>query len=404
MEFQNIEGGGTTSPQGFSAGAAQASLKKPGRYDLAVLISDIPAKAAAVFTTNKFQAAPVLVSRKHLIQEKCKGIVVNSGFANACTGVPGLSDAEKMTEITAKYLGCAQEEILVASTGVIGVFLPMDRIETGISDACANLSPENGHRAALAIMTTDTFVKEAALQYQYMGEVITIGGMVKGSGMIHPDMATLLGFITTDAVIDRKCLKKALDRAVQESFNMVTVDRDTSTNDSLFLLANGAAGNVLIEDSDSEGFAIFQEALRFLLIKLTKMIARDGEGATKMLEVQVSGAKDINDARLGARSIAASNLVKAAIFGEDANWGRIVCALGYSKADFDPALVDVFIGELAVAHNGEGLKFDEDQAKEILKKDTIIVRVALNQGEASATAWGCDLTYDYVKINGDYRT
>lgn len=404
MKYQAIEGGGITSPLGFFAGTAQAAIKKPGRFDLAVVVSKVPAVAAGVFTTNKFQAAPVLLSKTHLQNDKAIGFVVNSGCANACTGQPGLKDAREMTETAALAVGCQPEEIMVASTGVIGVALPMDKVIMGINEACGNLKDENGHLAAQAIMTTDTFAKEIAVQFELEGKTVTIGAMAKGSGMIHPDMATLLGFVTTDIAITKECLQKALSEANSDSFNMVTVDRDTSTNDSLFIFANGQAGNKLINDTNSLEYKSFQETLAFVCIELAKMIARDGEGATKLIEVRVLGAYTLKDAKTAARSIAASNLVKAAIFGEDANWGRVICALGYSGAQFNPDLVDVFIGDLLVAKDGQGLKFDETIAAQILAKKEVVIKVVLKQGHADSTAWGCDLTYDYVKINGDYRT
>ncbi|PKM90596.1 MAG: ornithine acetyltransferase [Firmicutes bacterium HGW-Firmicutes-12] len=404
MNIKVIEDGGITSPLGFQAGAARASIKKPERYDLAVVVSQVPAVAAGVFTTNKFQAAPVQVSRRNIIHEKVIGFVVNSGSANACTGLPGLTDAEEMITKAAEAVGCYAEEMLIASTGVIGVPLPMGRILKGINDACANLSIKNGNIAAQAIMTTDTFAKEGAVQFDLEGKTITLGAMAKGSGMIHPDMATLLGFVTTDIAITKKCLREALLEANRDSFNMVTVDRDTSTNDSLFVLANGQAGNQLISEIESVGYKSFRDALSYLCTEMAKMIARDGEGATKLIEVQVLEANTNEDARKAARSIAASNLVKAAIFGEDANWGRIICALGYSGAEFNPDLVDVCIGDLKVAMNGQGLSFDEEVAKDILRNKTIVIKVVLKQGQAKSKAWGCDLTYEYVKINGEYRT
>jgi glutamate N-acetyltransferase/amino-acid N-acetyltransferase len=386
------------------AGVAQAGIKHPGRYDLALVLSKAPAAAAGVFTTNKFQAAPVLVSKEHLAREKARGFVVNSGCANACTGEQGLDDARAMAGEAAKSTGCESGEMLVASTGVIGVPLPMDKILLGVREAAFGLSVENGSLAARAIMTTDTFPKETAVRFMLNGKAVTIGGMAKGSGMIHPDMATLLGFVATDAAVTPRCLKLALRSAVDCSFNMVTVDRDTSTNDSLFVLANGLAGNAPVDDENSEEYGVFQEALTQVCVELARMVARDGEGATKLVEVRVINAPTEADARAGARSIAASNLVKAAVFGEDANWGRIVCALGYSGASFEPALVDVYLGDLQVARNGCGLAFDEERAAGILAGNTVVIKVDLKQGSAGAVAWGCDLTYDYVKINGAYRT
>jgi len=352
MDYVIIPDGGATSAYGFVAGVAQAAIKKPGRYDIALLYSTVPAVGAGVFTTNVFRAAPVQISEQHLSGGRMRGVVVNSGCANACTGEQGRRDALEMAAIAAGVLGCDVTEILVASTGVIGVHLPM----------------------------------------------------AKGSGMIHPNMATLLSFITTDASISAACLQAALKEAVAKSFNMVTVDGDSSTNDSLIVLANGQAGNSIITESNTPEYRLFTEALGFVCIELAKMIARDGEGASKLMEVKVLNAPSEEDARLGAKAIAGSNLVKAALFGEDANWGRVVCALGYSGAKFNPDLVDVYLGDLLVAKNGSGLAFDEEKAAQILKEKTIVIIVDMKQGPAEATAWGCDLTYEYVRINGDYRT
>lgn len=406
MNTAFINGGGVTSAAGFVAGVAQAAIKKPGRYDLALVYSQVPAVAAGVFTTNVFQAAPVVVCKKHLEkgQGMVRGFVVNSGCANACTGEPGLEDALSMTEAAGALVGCSGAEMLVASTGVIGVRLPMDRVLAGLKEAGKNCGVENGALAARAIMTTDTFAKEIAIQTEINGKKVTIGGMAKGSGMIHPNMATMLGFLTTDAAITPSCLQEVLQEANKDSFNMISVDGDTSTNDSLIILANGMAGNEEIKNPASPAFADFLAALRMVCAELAKMVARDGEGATKLMEVCVCGAATIEDARLGARAIVSSSLVKAALFGEDANWGRIICALGYSGASFDPALVDVYIGKLAVAQKGGGLVFDEEEARKILQEKTVPITVNLNNGENQATAWGCDLSYDYVKINADYRT
>ena len=404
MRFSRIDGGGVTTPQGFKAGIAAAAIKKPGRYDLALVISQLPAAAAGVFTTNTFQAAPVLISREHIATGKARGFIVNSGCANACTGKTGLEDARMMAAAAADAVGCSTEEILVASTGVIGVPLPMGQVLAGIKTAATNLAGDNGELAAQAIMTTDTFPKEIAVLFELDGKKVKMGAMAKGSGMIHPNMATMLAFVTTDAAITPECLHRALVLANEESLNMVTVDGDTSTNDALVVLANGLAGNETIDSCDSEGFRVFCGVLKAVCVDLARMIARDGEGATKLMEVEVVNAPSLDDARKAARSIASSSLVKAALFGEDANWGRIICALGYSGAEFDPTLVDVYLGGLAVARDGTGLRFDEARALEILREKTVAIKVDLKAGRASATAWGCDLTYDYVKINGAYRT
>lgn len=404
MNFMNIAGGGVTSAQGFMAGVAQAAIKKPERYDVALVYSMVPAAAAGVFTTNKFQAAPVLVSKKHLEQGMARGFVINSGCANACTGEQGMADALCMARKAGEIIDCPISQVLVASTGVIGVNLPMKKVEKGIAEAGKTVSPTGGNLAAQAIMTTDTFAKEYAVSFELEGNKITIGGMAKGAGMIHPNMATLLGFVTTDAAISSACLREALREANESSFNMITVDGDTSTNDSLFILANGLAGNQAIADPQTPDYQMFVSALKEVCVELAKMIARDGEGATKLIEVQVVNAPSLEDARLGARAVAGSTLLKAAIFGEDANWGRIICALGYSGAQFVPELVDVYLGDLQMARDGGGLVFDEAKALAILKEKTVLIKVDLKQGSAMATAWGCDLTYDYVKINGAYRT
>lgn len=396
--------GGVTSAIGFKAGVAKTGIKEKAIFDLALIYSEMPAVAAGVFTRNSFQAAPVMISRKHIASGKACGFIVNSGCANACTGEQGLNDAELMAEKSAEKLGCNKEEILVASTGVIGKNLAMDRIVKGIETASLNLSSDNGDKAAKAIMTTDTVAKEYAVTLEIDGKVITIGGMAKGSGMIHPNMATMLGFITTDASISAQCLQSSLSKANENSFNMISVDGDTSTNDSLFVLANGMAGNKEIDDEKSEDFQIFKEALNKVCTELAIMIAKDGEGATKLITVNVINAETKKDAALGAKAIACSNLVKCAVFGKDANWGRIICALGYSGAQFDPWIVDVYLGDLIVAQNGGGLDFNEEKALDILEEDSIVLTVDLKNGREKATAWGCDMSYDYVKINADYRT
>jgi glutamate N-acetyltransferase/amino-acid N-acetyltransferase len=387
------------------AGVAAAGIKYPDRYDLALLVSGEPAVAAGVFTTNKYAAAPVQVSKKYLQAAGVyRGVVVNSGCANACTGEQGITNAILMTKMAAQAVGCQPEEILVASTGVIGTDLPMDKVQQGILEAGQMLSAEGGRLAAKAIMTTDTRVKEVALQIELDGKKVFLGGMAKGSGMIHPNMATMLGFITTDAAISSACLQEALRRANEESFNMVTVDGDTSTNDTVVVLANGRAGNTLLEDLNSPDYQLFCEALKEVCQILAKMIAGDGEGATKLLEVCVVNAPSLGDACKAARAVAGSNLVKAALFGEDANWGRIICALGYSEAQFNPATVDIYLGDLQVARNGAGIDFDEKAAGMILTEKEIRIIIDLHAGDYAAKAWGCDLSYEYVKINADYRS
>lgn len=405
MQALVIKGGGVTTPQGFKAGVAKAGIKSQDRYDLALVVSEEPAAGAAVFTTNKFAAAPVQLSKKHLAQGGFfRGFVVNSGCANACTGEKGLVDAFQMAQTAAGVIGCSPGEILVASTGVVGVDLPMEAVRRAIGEAGNRLSVEAGSLAAEAIMTTDTFAKEIALQIELDGQKVLLGGMAKGAGMIHPNMATMLALVTTDAAISPACLQEALRRANDASFNMVTVDGDTSTNDTVVVLANGRAGNPLLEDTANPGFELFCEALKEVCQALAKMIARDGEGATKLLEVQVVNAPGPEDARKAARAIAGSTLLKAALFGEDANWGRIICALGYSGARFEPDRVDVYLGGLLVARNGAGASFSEEEAGKLLAKGEIRIVVDLQAGDAAATAWGCDLSYEYVRINADYRS
>jgi glutamate N-acetyltransferase / amino-acid N-acetyltransferase len=395
--------GGVCAPKGFVAGAAKAGIKYQDKYDVAIIASKVDAALAGVFTTNKIQAAPVVYSKQVSACKTARGIVVNSGNANACTGEQGMTDCTCMAETAANVLGVDANKIAVASTGVIGVAMPIKKVLEGIRAAGECLTSEGGEQAALALMTTDTYAKQVAVEISIKGKPVRIGGVCKGSGMIHPNMATMLGFITTDAVIDKVLLQKLLQEAVAESFNMITVDGDTSTNDMVLIMANGLAGNSPIEDTD-EALQLFKVALNFVCRELAQLIARDGEGATKFLEVEVTGANTLEAARKGARGIVASSLVKAAFYGEDANWGRIICALGYSGADFEPSSVDIYLGNLAVAKAGRGLEFSEAEAKQILGQKDIKIRVDLNQGQHQATAWGCDLSHEYVTINGDYRT
>ncbi|NLI12430.1 MAG: bifunctional glutamate N-acetyltransferase/amino-acid acetyltransferase ArgJ [Peptococcaceae bacterium] len=385
------------------AGAAMAAIKKADKRDVTVIYSTVPASAAGVFTLNKVKAAPVLLSIGRLASGKAQAVVVNSGNANACNGEQGMKDALAMAAEAAAVLNIPEEMVLVASTGVIGKKMPMDKVLPGVREAAGVVSPGGGSLAAQAIMTTDTYPKETQVRLQLGGKTVTIGGMAKGSGMIHPNMATLLGFITTDAAISGACLKQALRYAVERSFNMITVDGDTSTNDMVVIMANGMAGNEMIKD-ESEDFRSFREALAQVCDKLAIDIARDGEGATKLIEVEVRNAGTEGDARLAARAVAGSSLVKAAIFGNDANWGRVICAAGYSGADFDPARVDIFLGDVQVAKDGGSLEFSEELALEALKGGTVKIMLDFKSGPFAATAWGCDLSYDYVKINADYRT
>jgi glutamate N-acetyltransferase/amino-acid N-acetyltransferase len=376
---------------------------KNGKKDVAVIFSDREAAAAGVFTTNRVKAAPVQLTMRHIESGRARAVVVNSGNANACNGPRGLEDARAMAARAGELLGVPAQQVLVGSTGVIGQPLPMDKVLPGIERAVAELSREGGLDAAEAIMTTDTFAKEAAVTLELGGREAVVGGMAKGSGMIHPNMATMLGFITTDAAIAPGWLGKALLQAVERTFNMITVDGDTSTNDMVVALANGAAGNRVI-DGEGPDFTAFCAALEEVCRNLAVAIARDGEGATKLLEVRVRGARTERDARTAARAVAASNLVKSAVFGEDANWGRVLCAVGYSGADFNPDAVDVFIGDEKVAENGAALPFSEERAARALAGKHVVITIDMKTGDAGATAWGCDLTYDYVRINGSYRT
>lgn len=395
--------GGVTAPKGFQAAGVVAQVRKKGRRDLAVIYSQVPAVAAALYTQNQVKAAPVLVTREHLAGQTAQAIVVNSGIANACTGEQGLADARQMALWTAEMLGIAPEHVVVASTGVMGVPLPMQKIEAGIRRAVKELSVAGGGAAAEAIMTTDTTPKEYAVKFTCGGKEITVGGIAKGSGMIHPNLATMLAFIATDAAISPEALYDALRWAGDRSFNAVTVDGDTSTNDMVVCLANGLAGNEPITGQGSD-FLLFQDALFEVCRELAKMIARDGEGASKFLEVRVKGAACEEDGRKIARAVASSSLVKAALFGEDANWGRVLSAAGNAGVPFEPDRVDIYLGDLQVAAQGTGLAFDEDRARAILEGREVIITIDLKQGEAEAVAWGCDLSFDYVRINAQYRT
>jgi len=392
---------------GFQAIGISCGIKKGQKKDLSILYSQYPATAAAVFTTNKVKAAPVLVSMKHIESECTRAVVINSGNANACTGQKGFEDAVTMAVKTAKCLSINPEEVLVASTGIIGVPLPMDRIEKGIETACSALCSGGEDGAAEAIMTTDTFPKKITVETIIGNKPVQISGIAKGSGMIHPNMATMLAFIVTDANIAKPMLAKALRESVQDSYNMISVDGDTSTNDMVIALANGTAGNPFIKE-DGEDYETFKKAFDFVNQELAKMIAKDGEGATKLIEVSVSHAASKEDAKTCAKSVISSNLVKTAFFGSDANWGRILCAMGYSGANFDPEKVDISFqshaGIIQVVENGMGVPFSEEEALKILKEDHIIVLIDLKDGKYHAAAWGCDLSYEYVKINGCYRT
>lgn len=396
--------GGICAAKGFLASGVKAHIKsrKTEKLDVAVLYSSTPATAAGVFTTNRVKAACVTLSME-AVKHPLQAIVMNSGNANCCTGHQGYLDAQSMQSAAAEGLKLLPDCIAVASTGVIGERLPMDRMLNGIMSACSNIRREGGQDAASAIMTTDTFRKEYALEVEIGGKLVTLGGMAKGSGMIHPNMATTLCFVSSDAKISQEALQKALRQSNERSFNMISVDGDTSTNDMILVLANGQAENDLIE-VDSEDFTKFTQALETVLVSLAKMVIKDGEGATKMFEVNVIGAASETQARKAARAVSSSSLVKSAIFGNDANWGRILCALGYSGADFDPSLVDLYIGTVPVMKKGSNLPFDEVEAAKVLSQNEMVITACLHSGDGSAKAWGCDLTYDYVKINGSYRT
>ena len=401
--MQILENGSVTSPRGFTAAAVAAEIKYTGRTDLAVVYSKVPAQAAAVYTLNRFKAAPLQVTEQNISNGIAQAIVVNSGIANAGMGAEGMRLAREMSDCAAEALNIAKDDVIIASTGVIGMPLPMDKVKNGIQKVSKALYADGGHDAAKAIMTTDTVCKEMAVQLRIDGKVVTIGAMAKGSGMIHPNMATMLGFITTDVNIDNKALQAAFKANIDDSFNMVSVDGDTSTNDMVAILANGQAGNTLLTEENPD-FPAFKEALREICIAMAQKIAGDGEGATKLVECTVTGAATKEDARLAAKAIIASSLVKTAIYGNDANWGRIACAAGYSGAQFDPDKVNIFIGDVQVAQNGMGLEFDEAKATETLKQKKVNILVKFNIGNEEATAWGCDLTYDYVSINADYRS
>ncbi|MDH7479428.1 MAG: bifunctional glutamate N-acetyltransferase/amino-acid acetyltransferase ArgJ, partial [Syntrophomonadaceae bacterium] len=369
--------GGVTAPRGFRASGVEAQIKYANRKDLALIFSERPARAAAVYTRNLVKAAPILVTREHLAGESIAAVVVNAGCANACTGERGMQDAREMAAAAARRLGLIPRQVAVASTGVIGSYLPMERVIAGIERAVAELSPQGGSDAARAIMTTDTCPKETAVSFSLQGKTATIGGMAKGSGMIHPDLATLLVFITTDAQVEPGLLQETLNRSVERSFNRVSVDGDTSTNDMVLMLANGAAGCSVESGEDRE---VFQRALDLVTARLAQEVARDGEGATRLIEVRVERAASEEEAARAARAVVRSNLVKSAVYGRDANWGRILAAVGYSGIEFDPQRVDIWLGEVAVAEQGRGLAFDEDRARELLGQDRVVITVSLNRG------------------------
>jgi glutamate N-acetyltransferase/amino-acid N-acetyltransferase len=398
-----IEKSGATAPVGFSAAGVACGVRYEGRRDLGLLFSNEAGGTAAVaLTTNLLRAAPLLVTGETVESSDVRAVVVNSGVANAATGERGLENAYGMQALAAAELGLDPGEVAVASTGVIGEHLPMDRIEAGIKDATSSLS-DDGSGFAEAILTTDTRTKEAVATVQVGGKTVTIGGVAKGSGMIHPNMATMLAFVTTDAAIDKECLQSALSGATERTFNRITVDGDTSPNDMVLLIANGAAGNEPLMQG-SPDYLAFEEAVEATMRELAREIARDGEGATKLVEVVVEGAVDEASAATLARSIAGSSLCKAAVYGEDANWGRVLNAMGYSGVPFDPVGVDLYFGPVKVFAKGEPVPHDPAEANATLAGDEVRVTARLGEGAASATAWGCDLTEEYVRINGSYRS
>ena len=399
--------GGVCAAKGFSANGVHCGIRKnQTKKDLSLIFSSVPASAAAVYTTNLVKGAPLAVTKQHLSNGIAQAVICNSGNANTCNA-NGIEIAEEMSALAAEALGISADDMIVASTGVIGQPLSIDPIATGLPELVAGLSPEGGKAAAEGIMTTDTVMKEVAVEFTLGGNVCHIGGIAKGSGMIHPNMATMLVFLTTDAAISPAMLQKALSGDIANTFNMISIDGDTSTNDMVTVLANGLAGNPCI-DAEGEDFSAFMKALNTVTIALCRKIAGDGEGATKLLECKVTGAADLDTAKTVAKSVICSSLLKAAMFGADANWGRVLCAIGYSGASVDVNKVDVAFrsaaGTVEVCKDGAGLDFSEETAKTVLLEKEIEILVALNSGDAAATAWGCDLTYDYVKINGDYRT
>ncbi len=404
--MQHIEGG-VCAPKGFQAGGIHCGIRKNRtKRDLSLIVSEVPASASAVYTSNLVKGAPIYVTQRNLINGIAQAAVCNSGNANTCNA-DGEEIAWQMCELTAAATGLKPEDVIVASTGVIGQPLPIAPIREGMPALAKAIHDKGSQEAAEGIMTTDTRLKEVAVSFTAGGVTCKLGGITKGSGMIHPNLATMLVFLTCDAAIAPHMLKKALADNVQDTFNMTSVDGDTSTNDMVCIMSNGLAGNALI-DAEGADYDAFCAALNEVTTTLCRAIAKDGEGATRLLTCIVNGGKTIKDAKLAAKSVVCSSLFKAAIFGADANWGRVLCALGYSGAEIDIKAVDVTFrsakGEITVCQNGASLPFSEERAKEILLEDEIDVLITLHDGDASATAWGCDLTYDYVKINGDYRT
>ena len=409
VRIQKIDGG-VTAAKGFEAASAAAGIKYQGRDDMALIYSETPCRAAGTFTTNVVKAAPVKWDQKIVAESPyVQAVVVNSGIANACTGAEGYGYCEETAKEAAKVFGVPENAVLVASTGVIGMQLPMDRLKKGISllKEAKGTGAEKGTAAAKAIMTTDTVHKEIAVQVELGGRIVTIGGMCKGSGMIHPNMCTMLAFVTTDAAISKELLQRAVSADVKDTFNMISVDGYTSTNDTLLVLANGQAGNPEITE-ENEDYRAFTKALSEVNTYLAKKMAGDGEGATALFEVKIIGAETKEQAVTLSKSVVTSSLVKAAIYGHDANWGRILCAMGYSGAQFDPEKVDLFFesaaGRIQIIENGVAVDYSEEEATRILSEPEVTAIADVKLGTESATAWGCDLTYDYVKINADYRS
>ena len=404
-----IKTGGVTTPTGFKTGGINCGIKKSGKNDLAMIFSEVPGATSIMSTTNVVKAAPILWCNKVMNNPYKQAVVVNSGNANACTGQKGEEAVSATASKAAAVLGLQPEDVLIASTGVIGVILPVGKILSGIETLGPKLgnSQEDGDIAANTILTTDTIKKTIAVEVEIGGKSVKIGGMAKGSGMIHPNMATMLSFVTTDAKIEPVLLDKLLKETTVDTYNMISVDGDTSTNDMVTVIANGMAGNQPLQENTPD-YEIFKEAFIYVHKTLAKKIIRDGEGASKFVEVEVRGTKTKDDARRLAKSVITSSLVKTALFGEDANWGRVLCALGYSGADFDPLKVSLVFssqaGMITLLNDGAPIAFDEDEAKKVLSETDIYIAVEMEEGDEKAVAWGCDLSYDYVKINGDYRS
>ncbi|MDD7678252.1 MAG: bifunctional glutamate N-acetyltransferase/amino-acid acetyltransferase ArgJ [Anaerovibrio sp.] len=394
---------GVTFPKGFKAAGVKAGIKKSGNLDLALIYTEKEAAVAGVFTKNAVAAAPVIVSREVVKGGKAHAIVANAGCANACTGETGLANARKMAALAAAEVGCAPDEVLVGSTGIIGVNLPMDKLEAGIKAAAAELSEDGSKNAGNAIITTDTYSKACSCEVEIGGQAVRFGAIAKGSGMIQPNMATMLCYITTDANISSQLMQKALSEIVEVSFNMISVDGDMSTNDTVLVLANGASGAAEITDGSPE-YEKFYATLKEICQELSKRIAADGEGATKFLTINVSGTKTFEDAKTVAMSIAKSPLVKTAFFGEDPNWGRVICAVGYAGIPMVPEKTVIKFGGVPVYANGLGAEFNEDDIHKVMAEHDIVIDVEMGMGDAQATVWSCDFSYEYVKINGEYHT